>query len=271
MKKILILSLVLTMSFTNYNCKFTKKVYSSTTNALDKVNVFSIEDDIRLGKQVKSEIAADKKKFPILDEKRNRELYRYIRGLKDIILNTNKLKYKDKFAWEVKLIDDKKTLNAFATPGGYIYVYTGLIKFLDTEDQLLGVLGHEMAHADMRHSTRQLTKSLGISVLLNAILKDKQALEQVIGGIINLKFSRGNEAEADEYSVRYLCSTPYNAAGAAGFFKKMLNNPSPPEFLSTHPSSKSRVQDIEGLKTKLGCKGTRSNRSKYSRIKRLIK
>jgi len=271
MKRLLIFSLILTISFTNYNCKFTKKVYSSTSNALDKVNFFGVEDDIKLGKQVKDEIESDKKQFPILDERKNKELYRYIRSLRDIILKTNKLKYKDKFAWEIKLIDDKKTLNAFATPGGYIYVYTGLIKFLDTEDQLLGVLGHEMAHADRRHSTRQLTKSVGVTVLLSAILKDKNALEQVISGIINLKFSRTHEAEADEYSVRYLCPTPYNAAGSAGFFKKMLDNPSPPEFLSTHPSSKSRVQDIENLKEKLGCKGTRTNQSKYSRIKRLIK
>lgn len=271
MKKLLIFSFILVVSLTNYNCKFTKKVYNSSASALDKVNVFGIEDDIKLGKQVKEEIEADKKQFPILDERKNRELYRYVRGLRDVILKTNKLNYKDKFAWEIKLIDDKKTLNAFATPGGYIYVYTGLIKFLDSEDQLLGVLGHEMAHADRRHSTRQLTKSLGVTVLLSAILKDQTAIEQVVGGIINLKFSRGHEAEADEYSVKYLCPTAYNAAGSAGFFKKMMNNPSPPEFLSTHPSSNSRVKDIESLKTKLGCKGTRTNQSKYSRIKRLIK
>jgi len=72
-------------------------------------------------------------------------------------------KHKDDFAWQVKIIDDPETLNAFATPGGYIYVYTGLIKFLDTEDQLAGVMGHEIAHADLRHSTRQMTSSYGVS------------------------------------------------------------------------------------------------------------
>ncbi len=271
MKNILINSLLFVLLISSSGCSFTKKAYKSTTTALDKVNIFSVEEDIKLGKQVKAEIESDHKKFPILKESSNRDLYRYVRGLRDIILKKGNLKYKNKFAWEVKIIDDKKTLNAFATPGGYIYIYTGLIKFLDSEDQLLGVLGHEMAHADRRHSTRQLTKSLGITVLLNAILKDKQALEQVIAGIIGLKFSRSSEAEADEYSVRYLCPTPYNAAGAAGFFKKMLNQPSPPEFLSTHPSSKSRVADIEAMKNKLSCRGTRTNRDKYTRIKRMIR
>ena len=61
------------------------------------------------------------------------------------------------FDWELKIIHDDETLNAFCAPGGYIYVYTGLIKFLAHEDNLAGVIGHEIAHADLRHSTQQLT------------------------------------------------------------------------------------------------------------------
>jgi len=271
MKKIIVFITILFVSFSTNSCKFSKNVYDKTSSALDKVNIFGVEDDIKLGKQVKQEIISDSEKFPILYERRNRAIYNYVKKLRDVILNSKELKYKDKFEWEVTIINDDKTLNAFATPGGYIYIYTGLIKFLDTEDELLGVLGHEMAHADLRHSTRQLTKNLGISGLLDAIAKDKKAIKQVVSGLINLKFSRGHEAEADEYSVRYICSSAYNAAGSAGFFKKMMNNPSPPEFLSTHPSSKSRVSDIEKMKTQLGCSGTRTNKSMYSRMKRLIK
>ncbi len=270
MQRIIILSLVSVFLF-SYSCKFTQKAYNSTKTAINNANIFSPDDDIKLGLQVKKEIESDPKKFPILEEKNNKEIYRYIRGLRDIILKTNQLKYKDKFEWEVKIIDDDKTLNAFATPGGHIYIYTGLIKFLDTEDELLGVMGHEMAHADRRHSTRQLTKSVGLSILLNATLGDKQSVEQIIGALLNLQFSRSNESEADEYSVRYLCPTAYNAAGSANFFKKMLNQPAPPVFLSTHPSPKDRVKHIEELKEKLNCQGTRTNKEKYSRIKKLLK
>jgi predicted Zn-dependent protease len=271
MKKLLIFNFVIAILLIVSSCNFTKKVYNSTSTALNNVNVFSVEDDINLGKQVKDEIESDSKKFPILNENKNRELYNYINGLKNIILSTNQLKYKDKFAWEIKIIDDKKTLNAFATPGGYIYVYTGLIKFLDSEDQLLGVLGHEMAHADRRHSTRQLTKSVGIGLLLDAALGNKESVVQIMNALIGIQFTRGHEAEADEYSVKYLCSSAYNAAGSAGFFKKMLDQPSPPEFLSTHPSPKNRVKDIEELKIKLKCRGTRTNKNKYERIKKLIR
>ncbi|MEZ4908352.1 MAG: M48 family metallopeptidase [Saprospiraceae bacterium] len=252
-------------------CNLTKQAYEKTSTAIDNANIFTYQDDIDLGKQVAAEIAADPKQFPILPESSNREIYSYMRSLRDVILNTNQLKYKDKFDWDIKIINDNNTLNAFATPGGHIYIYTGLIKYLDNEDELLGVLGHEMAHADQRHSTRQLTKSYGLSVLLSAAIGDKESLEQIVGALLSLKFSRSNEAEADEYSVKYLCGTPYDAAGAAGFFKKMMDSPTTPEFLSTHPSPKNRVKDIEDLKTKSNCSGSRINADKYLQMKKLLK
>ena len=128
------------------------------------LNLFSVEQDIELGRQVSQEINTNPTEFPILPEQSNREVYQYIRGITDKILNSGKVAHKDDFAWEVKIIDDPETLNAFATPGGYIYVYTGLIKFLDSEDELAGVMGHEIAHAAQRHSTQQMTKLYGLQI-----------------------------------------------------------------------------------------------------------
>jgi predicted Zn-dependent protease len=264
-------ALLIIMIFGTLSCKFTENAYNKTTEVLDNVNIFTYQDDIKLGQQVKTEIESDPVKYPILNENSNPEIYSYLRNLRDIILNTNQLKYKDKFAWEIKVVKDDKTLNAFATPGGYIYIYTGLLKFLDSEDELMGVIGHEMAHADMRHATKQLTKSVGIAILLDAALGDKNSVEQIAAALIGIQFTRDDESEADDSSVKYLCPTPYNAAGSAGFFKKMLNNPVPPEFLSTHPSPKSRVKDIEDLKNKSSCAGTRTNQDKYEKMKKLLK
>jgi beta-barrel assembly-enhancing protease len=262
--------LLIIIVFGSISCKFTENAYKKTTEALDNANIFTYQDDIKLGQQVKQEIESDPVKFPILEERSNQELYSYLKDLRNIILQTNQLKYKDKFAWELKVIKDDKTLNAFATPGGYIYIYTGLLKFLDSEDELMGVIAHEMAHADMRHSTKQLTKSVGLSILLDAALGEKNSIEQIVGALIGIQFTRDDESEADDSSVKYLCPTPYNAAGSAGFFKKMLNNPVPPEFLSTHPSPKTRVKDIEDLKIKSACSGTRTNQDKYQKIKKLL-
>lgn len=235
------------------------------------LNFFSIQDDINLGKQVSQQIESDTKQYPILSESANREAYAYVRGITKKILDSGKVKHRNDFPWVVKIIDDDKTLNAFCTPGGYIYVYTGLIKYLDSEDQLAGVMGHEIAHADYRHSTRQMSKVYGIQTLLQVATgrADPGLLEQIALGLVNLKFSRGHETESDNGSVEYLCATGYNAAGAAGFFKKIESEGggSTPQFLSTHPNPKNRVQNIETKAQKMGCRGRDTNRSEYSKIK----
>ena len=238
------------------------------------LNVFSPEQDIELGKQVKEQIRSDPKQFPILPERGNEEAYRYIRNITQNILNSGKVKYRDEFAWEVTIIDDDETLNAFATPGGYIYVYTGLIKYLDSENQLAGVLGHEIAHADLRHSTRQMTQAYGLSALLSVVTgrADPNMMEQMALGLLSLKFGRNHETESDRYSVIYLCGTDYRADGAAAFFEKIQNQSQgrPPEFLSTHPDPGNRVQNIQGKANELGCTGRKLNESEYARIKRKL-
>lgn len=237
------------------------------------LNVFSIEQDIELGRQVSQEINNNPSEYPILREQGNEEVYSYVRRLTDRILNSGKVKYRNEFAWEVKIIDDLETLNAFATPGGYIYVYTGLIKFLDSEDELAGVMGHEIAHADQRHSTEQMTKAYGLQMLLGTVTgrSDPGTIQQIALGLASLSFSRNHESEADEYSVIYLCGTDYNAAGAAGFFRKMESGGGrPPQFLSTHPNPGNRVEAIDSKAQEMGCRGRNTNQSEYSRIKQLL-
>ncbi|MBS1645442.1 MAG: M48 family metalloprotease, partial [Bacteroidetes bacterium] len=177
-------------------------------NKDEGVNIFSIQDDRNLGLQVSQQIAADPATYPILDPVQYASAYQYLNNMRDVILNSGQVTHKADFNWELRIIRDDNTLNAFCTPGGYIYVYTGLIKFLDNASSLAGVLGHEMAHADKRHSTEAMTKQYGISTLLSLVLgNDPGLLVQVSESLVNLKFSRDNETEADKYSVIYLCPT----------------------------------------------------------------
>lgn len=218
-----------------------------------KINLYTIEDDIELGRQLRAEIASDPSTYPVLSQTLYPEAYAHLYEIRDSILASGAVYYADDFEWELQIIHDDETLNAFCAPGGYIYVYTGLIKFLAHEDNLAGVIGHEIAHADLRHSTQQLTQAFGLSVLL-AILTDSDPglLGEVAAGLINLSFSRADEREADEASVDYLCNTDYAADGTAGFFEQ-LEGFELPEFLSTHPSSETRVEDITEYATSLGC------------------
>lgn len=264
-------ALILITSLIFSGCSTLKRGWSD-------MNLFPLSYDVDLGKQVDGDILSKPDEFPVLQESKNPEIYTYVNKVVQKILNTGKIKNRDNFKWEVKIIKDDKVLNAFATPGGYIYLYTGLILFLDSEDELAGVLGHEMAHADQRHSTKQLTKILGVQILLdvalNAASKNEQANQtvgQITTAIIGLKFSRTHESEADNYSVQYLCPTDYSADGSAGFFKKMLGKTTPPEWLSTHPSPKNRVEKITQAYQELACKGTRKYQKEYTELKKLIK
>lgn len=211
-------------------------------------NAFTIEDDAKLGAQVADEIAKEPQTYPILSESAYPKAYAHIRRITQNILNSGQVYYKDKFKWDVKLIHDDKTLNAFYTPGGYIYVYTGIIKYLDNETQLAGVMGHEIAHADNRHSTEQMTKQYGIEFLLAVLTSGTtQQLAQLASGLLMLKYSRDHETQADEYSVKYLYPTQYDPRGAKYFFEKLMNGGQAggvPDFLSTHPGPKSRVEEI---------------------------
>lgn len=220
---------------------------------IDGLNLFSVEEDIELGSQLRDEINSMPEEYPLLDEGSYPDAYNRIYAIRDAILDTGAVEYADTFDWELYIIDDDETLNAFAAPGGYIYVYTGLIRFLEFEDELTGVMGHEIAHADQRHSTEQLTKAYGLQTLLSLLLGEDPGLAASIAqGLVSLSFSRADESEADDYSVIYLCETDYAADGAAGFFEK-LDGASVPEFLSTHPNSDTRVEDIRAMADGLGC------------------
>ena len=247
---------------------FTVLILATTSGCKDGdgFTLLTLDQDIELGQQLKAEIASDPANYPILSEAQYPDAYAHLYRMRDAVLNSGQVKYRNEFAWEVYIIGDDNTLNAFCAPGGYIYVYTGLIKYLESEDQLTGVMGHEIAHADRRHSSKQITKAYGLSFIVDLLLGENQgALTDIAQGLVGLAFSRADEKEADEYSVKYLCPTTYNAAGAAGFFAKIEaeGGSSTPAFLSTHPSPDRRVENINNEKVELGCDGSGTFDARY--------
>lgn len=242
---------------------------SSKNGSSGGINLFSIDQDKQLGAQVETEIASDPAQYPLLDSASNKEVYAYMYKIRNAILNSGKLVHKDDFPWKVRVIRDDKTLNAFCTPGGYIYIYTGILKYMDNEAQLAGVLGHEMGHADLRHSTRQMTELYGVEILLQVLAGDRATLKQVAESLVSLKFSRNHETEADEASVRFLCPTSYPADAGAGFFEKMRQagtSSNPPQFLSDHPDPDNRIEHFHEAKARLGCTGNQTYDAEYKRI-----
>ena len=228
-------------------------------------NLFTVADDKALGAQVAAEIDADTLQFPLLDSVEYKGVYDYVYKVRDKILNTGEVDFKDDFTWRLRIIHDDSTMNAFCTPGGYIYIYTGILRFLESEDEFAGVLAHEIAHADMRHSTRQMTKLFGVQILLDVLAGDALALKQVTGALVGLSFSRKHETQADLKSVEYLCPTDYNAAGGAGFFEKIeaMGGAKPPQFLSTHPDPANRIENFKKNAEEGGCTGEQTYTTEF--------
>jgi predicted Zn-dependent protease len=236
-----------------------------------------IEQQKELGRQFDSTIVASPAEYPILSEAEYPEANAYIRGIYNEILKSDAIEHRDDFDWKIRIIDNDSVLNAFATPGGYSYVYTGLIKYLDQEDDLAGVLGHEIAHAAEEHSARNLERAYGADVLLSILVGENSSeLTRIVTnsatGLLSLSYGRGLETEADEKSVEYLADTKYNCAGASSFFEKLEaeGGARQPEFLSTHPNPGNRVENISQTATDIGCSTQPLNPASYDDFKQML-
>lgn len=224
--------------------------------------ILEVDYDVELGRQSARAILEDPEEYPLLSPEEYPEAYEHLQRIVREVLENEELQYGDLFVYDsVKIIHNDDVLNAFCAPGGFIYVYTGLIQYLDAEDHLAGVLGHEIAHAELRHSSLKLQKDFGKQALVDFValtwpfLGDVVAAE-ILHELTSLSYSRRQEAESDGMSVRYLAESRYACDGTAGFFEKLLREGDGvriPEVLSDHPDAESRVREVRQLAAELGC------------------
>jgi predicted Zn-dependent protease len=165
------------------------------------------------------------------------------------------------YRWEFKLIEDKQA-NAFALPGGKVAVYTGILPITKDDAGLAAVLGHEVAHAIARHGGERMSQTLLVQTGLAAVQlglanrdpKTMQSVTSLLGagasvGLI-LPWSRQQESEADHLGLIYMARAGYDPHAAIDLWVRMSEaakgRQQPPEFLSTHPSHATRIQQIQG-------------------------
>ncbi len=162
-------------------------------------------------------------------------------------------KLKD-YKWEFILIDDKETHNAWCMPGGKIAFYTGILDITSNEDGMASVMGHEIAHAVARHSLERASQALAINVgttildiALEGALSSSSADEYLVNLGLSLPFNRLQESEADYLGLAFMTMAKYDNNEAFRVWERMQKSQkdSPPEFLSTHPSPKNRIQKIK--------------------------
>ena len=213
-------------------------------------SLMSEAQEIELGKQLDGEV---RRQMGVYE---NAELQRYVESVGLRLARTSE---RPSLPWHFAVVD-APAVNAFALPGGYIYLTRGILPFLDNEAQLAGVLGHEIGHVTARHSAQQYTKATtaGIGVTLLSIFVPEarpfQNLTETALGVLFLKYGRDDELQADQLGVKYTGSSGWDPSGVTGMLTTLgrLDEASGsrkgvPNWLSTHPAPADRVTKVQAF------------------------
>ena len=214
-------------------------------------NKYKVQDDVKIGQQASVEV---EKQFPILND---RESTNYIERVGDRLARSIPREFQEsQFQYSFKIVN-ARDINAFALPGGPMYVNRGMIEAAKTEGEMAGVMAHEISHVALRHGTANATKQsnplnqiLGIGAILGGAILGGQT-GAAIGGTLYqgfmLKYSREYETQADILGARIMADASYDPRDLANMFKtiqQQSGGSGTPEFLSSHPNPSNRYEKI---------------------------
>jgi predicted Zn-dependent protease len=157
------------------------------------------------------------------------------------------------YKYDFYLLADRRTVNAFALPGGQVFITEALLRLLNSEDEVASVLGHEVGHVLARHSAEQLAKTELTQQLIGAVAVgsgsyDTAQLANLAGQLITMKYGRDDELEADSLGLRLAKEAGYDPRAmitVMQVLEKASGGARQPEFASTHPSPANRIQRIK--------------------------
>lgn len=181
-------------------------------------------------------------------------------ALVDIVgerLVRNSFAVKSEYPFEFTLLADDQTINAFALPGGPVFITAALFNQLETEGQLAGVLGHEIGHVIARHGAQRIAKQELTEGLTGAVVmaacdggrgcQGTARMAQMVGGLVNMKYGRGDELESDALGLDIMVEAGYDPSSMIRVMEILASGSGArqPEFMSTHPDPGNRIGEIE--------------------------
>ncbi|MGH7557473.1 MAG: M48 family metallopeptidase [Gemmatimonadota bacterium] len=207
-------------------------------------NLISYQEEWALGQRLEEDIA---RQLPLVND---RTSLIYVNRVGQRLVDQTELA---EAPWEFHIVAGPE-INAFNTPGGHVYVYTGLIQATDNVAELAGVMAHEIAHGVSRHGTEQLSKAYGFQVLAGLALGGnppvyQQVLAQIVGAGTFASFGRDAEREADMLGVTYLFNAGYDPHGMVTMFQELLSRRQTQpgavsQFFSSHPLTEERIENV---------------------------
>lgn len=219
-----------------------------------QVSNISDEQEVRIGSQI-NELLLEQQYQPY----ENSQVNQYVQQVGERLVAQSDRR---DIPYTFQVVESDQ-INAFAIPGGYIYVTTGLLRAADNEAQLAAVLAHEIAHVNERHSVEQLKRQVLAQGIADTAGIDSNTLAQIGYQLtVQLPNTREFEYEADEVGLEILRSSDYAPIAAIDFFENLMEEGGTPEFLRTHPTTDNRIEalrqqiDVETASTGAGLSST---------------
>ncbi len=258
-----VLTAVLIAGSATYACGPLRPVTADVAEAL-----ISVEEERRLGDELARELETE---VELLDDA---DVQRYVQDLGDRLL-ASAPEAPEGMAYRFRVIDAPDQVNAVALPGGYVYVFSGLLLAAGDEAELTGVLAHELAHVTERHIAERLVAQLGVDALAQVALgRDPGLARQLATAVaaqgVLTRYSREMEREADYYGVLYLARAGWYPESYAQFFDKLAAQSDRPEvlaFLQTHPAPAERAENARALIASLTAVPTFTGERRYERVR----
>jgi len=230
-------------------------------------NLMSEAEELAIGQQADAEIRREMGVY------NDQEVQRYV---SDIGMRLARQSHRPNLPWTFTVVDSA-AINAFAVPGGYVYLTRGILPYLDDESELAGVLGHEIGHVTARHAAQQYSRQMGgsLGLILLGIFVPQTAPFQDLSslglGVLFLKYSRDDELESDRLGMEYAAAAGWDPSGVPRFLSTLArvsatSERGVPNWLSTHPEPAARVVENEPLVAKYASEtATARNRDDYGR------
>jgi predicted Zn-dependent protease len=231
---------------------FGSRVYNPVTDETQHINI-SAEQEVALGLQAAPQMEAE-----FGGQSQDTRAQGLVDQVCTRIVQSTDAKTTD-YPFECHLLGDTETINAFALPGGQVYITAALFNRLQTEAQLAGVLGHEIGHVVARHGAEHIAKTQLTQDLTGAVVVASYdpsnpnsmyaaQLAQLVGQLVNLRYGRNDEIESDRLGVRFMAQAGYDPRAMIGVMQILAESSEgggQPEFFSTHPNPENRIQRIE--------------------------
>ena len=245
----------------------------SACATVGQLNIVSEQQELEMGAQFATELD---KQLTFIDDP---QIVGYVDGLGQSIAKASK---RNDIPYRFRVVNTDE-VNAFAVPGGYLFVNRGLLETADNECEVAGVLGHEIGHVVGRHSARQMTQQYGLSTISGILLGQNpgmltQMTSQLVANGALMSYSRSMESEADGYGVQELYDAGIDPSGLATFFDKLVamqggaKSSSLDQFFSTHPDPGARAGAVRAAVAKLPAKpNLRKDSPNFQEVKKKLK